>query len=73
MEMKRIIPKQNVEYAEDAFRIAKICAANGISVYADDALQIWEDYSETMAAGWMTLPVDDEEVLQIVLMHSQEV
>lgn len=71
--MKRIIPKQNIEYTEDAFRIARICAANGISVYADDACQIWEDYSESMAATWMTLPADDARVLQIVLMHSQEI
>ena len=74
--MKRIIPRQLIyvpEYRIDAERIVMICVASDIEVSINDAYYIWKYYSEIMAAGWLTLPVDDKRVLQIVLKHSQYV
>lgn len=70
--MKRIIPIQILEHQSDIQRIVEICSANGIFVTGNDACQIWEDHSEALAATWMTLPAEDVQVLQIVLMCSQE-
>lgn len=71
--MKQIIPIQHFNYRNDVERIVELCKANDLAITNRDAYQVWLDYSESMAAGWMTLPVDDKRVLQIVLMYSREI
>lgn len=35
----------------------------------DEVFQAWSDYSETLCAGWMTLPDNDELLLKILLEY----
>ncbi len=48
------------EYEHDVRRMAKIMAERGYSVSASNLKKAWEDYSESMAAGWMMLDEDDD-------------
>jgi hypothetical protein len=68
--MKKLVPTTSLEYSENVCRIADVCKANGYEVTHSHAQRIWLDYSERMAAGWMSLPTDDEMLLEIVLTYS---
>jgi len=72
--MKKIQPIHlGFDFDDDVERIVRICAEAGYEVTSSDARQIWEDYSESMAAGWMMLFKDDENVLNVVLEFSEVV
>lgn len=48
------------EYQNDIDRIVKIFADRGYEISHTDAVRAWEYYSDSMAAGWMSLGEDDE-------------
>jgi hypothetical protein len=48
------------EYTNVIDRIVKIFADKGYEISATDAVRAWEQFSENMAAGWMSLGSDDE-------------
>jgi hypothetical protein len=48
------------EYTNDIDRIVKIYAERGYDISYADAVHAWEQFSETMCAGWMMLGEDDE-------------
>ena len=48
------------EYQNDIQRIVKIFAERGYEISESDAVSAWEQYSDSMAAGWMSLGPDDE-------------
>ncbi len=60
------------EYTNDIDRIVKIFADKGYEISATDAVRAWEQFSENMAAGWMSLG-DDEEVFQDCFSYFEEV
>jgi len=45
-----------VRYVDDCVVIAIIGKQHGITMTLQQAEKIWDDYSESMCAGWMTLP-----------------
>lgn len=60
---KVIIPLgESFPYKDDVMRIVRILKERGIECAPLDAQFLWEEYSESMAAGWMTLPDADDEV-----------
>lgn len=71
--MQKIEPIFVFEFEDDVNRIVGICYEHGYEVSTKDACQIWKDYSESMAAGWMCLPETDQYILDIVLDFSQPV
>lgn len=71
MPTKLIIPKEPDPYAWDIERIVKVCAENDYEITADVARKAWENYSESMAAGWMSLPNDDRYLLNTVLCWTE--
>ena len=48
------------EYTNDIDRIVKIFADRGYEISHTDAVHAWENYSDSMCAGWMSLGTDDE-------------
>jgi hypothetical protein len=48
------------EYTNDIDRIVTIFADRGYEISATDAVKAWEQFSNDMAAGWMSLGSDDE-------------
>jgi len=52
----------NCRHPEDAERIQKILLNNGYTASPKECERLWEDYSDSMAAGWMGLPEKDEDV-----------
>ena len=51
-----------MEYRDDCIRIAKICAGRGIFISPEQAENLWQSYSDSMCAGWIGLPKDDDKV-----------
>ncbi len=78
MSKKIVIPLNNdLTYPEDVKRIVRILAEKEIECTEMDANFLWCEYSDGMAAGWMTLPDSDEDVYRCiglnVLRYTQEV
>ncbi len=60
------------EYTNDIDRIVKIFAERGYEISATDAVRAWEQFSENMCAGWMSLG-DDDEVFTDAFWYFEEV
>lgn len=54
-------------WPEDVARIVKICADNGYSISDKEAQAAWEEFSDSVCAGWIILGDDDNVVLGVVL------
>lgn len=54
------------EYREDTKRIVRVALEHDVIITLAQAEKAWLLFSEGMAAGWMSLPDDDEEVWNIV-------
>jgi hypothetical protein len=50
----------HIEYTNDIDRIVKIFADRGYKISHTDAVRAWEQFSDSMCAGWMNLGEDDE-------------
>jgi len=48
------------EYQNDIDRIVKIFADRGYEISHTDAVRAWEEFSDSMCAGWMCLGTDEE-------------
>ena len=51
---------------DDVDRIIFVFRANNYEVHRSDARRAWIDYSESVAAGWMALPFEDQRVFDCV-------
>jgi hypothetical protein len=60
------------EYQSDINRIVEIFADKGYEISATDAVHAWEQFSENMCAGWMSLG-DDDEVFEDAFSYFEEV
>jgi hypothetical protein len=60
------------EYKNDIDRIVKIFANRGYEISHTDAVFAWEQFSDSMAAGWMSLGSDDE-VFEDAFCYFEEV
>lgn len=56
-------------WEEDVIRIVDICYLNGYRISSSDARAAWEEYSDSLAACWLTLSNNDKDVLEIVLQY----
>jgi hypothetical protein len=60
------------EYKSDIDRIVKIFADRGYEISHTDAVHAWEQFSDSMCAGWMCLG-DDDEVFSDAFSYFEEV
>jgi len=56
----------NYEYTEDIKRIKKAALEFGKVLSDENAVELWEDYSDRFAAGWLVLPKDDLDLYTIL-------
>lgn len=74
--MKKLKVKEpynhHYEYSGDIERIVKIFADRGYEISHTDAVRAWEQFSDSMCAGWMCLGEDDE-VFQDCFCYFEEV
>jgi hypothetical protein len=74
--LKKLKVKQpynhHYEYTNDISRIVKIFADRGYEISHTDACRAWEQFSDSMAAGWMSLGSDDE-VFEDAFSYFEEV
>ena len=49
-------------HLDDVKRIQRVLLAHGYESDLESAADIWDEYSDSMAAGWMFLPPDDLEL-----------
>jgi hypothetical protein len=59
------------EYTSDIERIVKIFADRGYEISYKDAVHAWEEFSDSMCAGWMCLG-EDNEVFQDAFSYFEE-
>jgi hypothetical protein len=69
--MSRIKLRRAPRYPDDCKRIAEVALKAGYAVSMWEAEAIWDAYSDSMAAGWMGLPDDDEELMSIVESYAE--
>lgn len=55
-------PLSRCRWPDDVSRIMKVAFDRHVYLSPLDAQTAWEDYSETMCAGWLCLPETDEEI-----------
>jgi hypothetical protein len=57
----------------DVARIVQVFADRGCFISSEDASKAWEAESESVCAGWLFLPDDDEELFWCVTKHCGEI
>lgn len=62
---KEPIP-EDFEWLEDVNRISDIYARRGFTLSRKDAYHAWKQYSDGLAASWMVLPKEEDEVFSRV-------
>lgn len=58
-----------IRHPEDVARIKRICKERGYKISRHDAQLVWEEYSDSMAVGWLFLPDSDDAVFNVVLQY----
>lgn len=66
MKEIEIVSSHGQEYIDDIKRIKRILIEHGYNATLTLAEVLWEKYSESMCAGWMSLPDNDEEVFDCI-------
>ena len=63
---------KRIDYPEDVQRIKKVCKNNGYYISKETANLVWQQYSDDLCANWITLPKDDNLILEAVLENTEE-
>lgn len=64
--ISEVLGGTEVRYPGDVARIQRVAMAHGFVLTPMQAEQVWDLYSDSMAAGWMGLPESDEELWEII-------
>jgi len=56
-------------YPSDCKRIQNILEKNGYRASLEDCEKLWDKHSDSMCAGWIILPDDDEDVYSNIRMY----
>lgn len=59
IKLKPVEEQINYMFIDDIKRIIKVCKNNNLIISKNDAILIWESYSDNICASWMGLPKDD--------------
>lgn len=59
-------------WLDDVKRMQSVLIREGHLVSLRECVNIWEDYSDSYAAGWMCLPSDDSELYNILIRDLDE-
>jgi hypothetical protein len=72
LAFKKEIGGDEKERSADVTRIVNAFIIYGDVVSREDAKLAWEKYSDSMAAGWMGLPSEDNEIYHCVRSYFEE-
>lgn len=66
--IRKIIKEDNYEHRHitDVKRLQRVMLQNGYESDLRSVAGLWDDYSDTYAAGWIGLPENDEELWGIL-------
>lgn len=53
-------------YSDDVVRIVSAMAGAGYKCSEDQAVELWVKHSDSLAAGWLGLPMLDEDIVESV-------
>lgn len=73
--MKSIVIKpgdENDFWTHDCKRIVQIMEDRGFQCTVKQAKELWEKFSDSMAAGWMRLPDEDDHVFSNISYYFEE-
>ncbi len=70
--MKKLYLPFEHRYRDDVERIHKILLDRGYDSTLEDCARLWDEYSDSMAAGWMILPDTDEEVFDQIRLEVED-
>jgi hypothetical protein len=56
----------SIDWPEDVARIKSVLEARGYTASDEDIVKAWESYSDSVCAGWLVLPSDDDEIFDAV-------
>jgi len=73
--MRRLVPKieyRDFDYPEDVRRIVEACASQDYEITPEVAQWAWEQYSDSMAAGWLCLPTSDAAIVRSIIGYLDE-
>lgn len=61
---KKSTPDSNFthRHLHDVERIQQVCEQNGYEADLEACAFLWDEYSDSMCAGWLGLPDDNEEL-----------
>jgi hypothetical protein len=62
----RFKPNIHNPFPEDVNRITGLAIRRGYALSDEDAILAWEHHSESVCAGWLQLPQDDDELWSII-------
>jgi len=54
---------KDCEYPEDVLEIISQLMNKGHNVSVEEAVELWENYSESMCAGWISVPKENVHLL----------
>ncbi len=67
--MKRICDDA---YGSDITRIQRVLLDHGIFASPEECKALWDEHSASMAAGWLYLPEDDDDLYQTLYWRVDE-
>ena len=63
---------QEFAYPEYLKRIVKIFKDRNIEITPSEANELWDKYSDDLCASWLILPLDDNEIFEIVINYAKK-
>lgn len=66
MKEIEIVTEHGQRYIDDIKRIKNILIEKGYNANLTNSEMLWDKYSNSMEAGWMTLPEKDEAVFDCI-------
>lgn len=69
MSLPRLVFQRRTEldFPADVARIVEVCLQKGYAISETDAFGVWQEESDSMCAGWLSLPTSDDELFECVM------
>jgi len=60
------------EYQEDVGKIVRVYQKRGIEITEEQAVELWERYSDSLFASWMMMPDDLDAIFETTKEFAEE-
>jgi hypothetical protein len=62
-----------MKYRDDCERIQTLLSQHGLMLTLQESESLWDEVSDSFAAGWMGLPLNDDDLLSMIKRAAIEV